>query len=240
MSSFHELFLGFTERIHFEEDFTYEKRKEELALKARSDYVPWIRKHWGTEDVEVSMDERGDIDIRTNKGLIFFTRQAVSLVAWNLTAEAISRIETSRDIAAVLDEAFQLMTPLRPLRYELRLFRTLRFTEPIGNELIENPNFGSVTNKLSPHLVPTNLLNQSTTATFRESEFTDTIFLKVEKSEMEVRYVREAPAGQRGSYVQFLGVANVGSLVERMGLLLDPFIQNPSRIRGKLFQTTKP
>ena len=117
MSPFQDLPVTIGATIRHEDDFTFPKLKEELAVKIRSEYLPKIRDVWKSSYAGVSFDDDGDIKIYTDKGSLYVTQNYVHLSTRIERIALISEVNSLGIISAVLGELFRARSSFQAEEY---------------------------------------------------------------------------------------------------------------------------
>jgi hypothetical protein len=236
MPSFKDIALSVTGSISYEEDFPFRKQKEELALKVRSESVPRIKDLWSLRFAQVSFDSDGDIQVETDKGTLFVSRDAVVVSAW---AKTIGSVGDGRDlqvVADVLDELFRSRAPFRPLRFAIRFFISLRFKQALSPLELQDDVCAIRGSKLLSQIEPSTIRSVRWTVNGREGVFTDTLEFYVGPSSVEVRQSRDSEADEFASFREFIVAANAPAMLERLRPSIEPLIVDTSKVDVGSFQ----
>jgi len=238
MSTFQDLLVTLTGRIVHENDFTFPKTKEELALKIKSDYLPKIHDLWGLGDATVSIDidSEGDIAIEGVKRSLFVTRESIVFSTRPTAIGLIATGQETSETSGVLDDLFKLRRSFKALRYDIRLFLRLRFRQALPLDALQPTYFGTIVGQLSSDLVPASVETLGWQVTYHERDFIDSFELKVEPREFELRYSREGGAHQFSSFENFVMASDLGGVAERIRPFLEPLIADPTKILGIAFR----
>jgi hypothetical protein len=230
MPSFESLLVGVTGRISHEEDFTFPKLKEELAVRFRSEWLPRIRDLWSLESAEVAFDADGDIQVQTDKGALFVTRDAVTIFARGMAVSSIIEGKGLPIVAGVLDELFKARAAFRPGEYSIRFFLRFRFDPPLSVEQWREGMSQLGATHLFHQIDSSHMVSAGWSVGYVESPFQDTLDLDASTSRIEVRQSRRAPASEFPSFEAFIDAAKVANVLERVRPLFAPFIQDAAKI----------
>jgi hypothetical protein len=240
MPAFKDLAVTLTLQINHEEDFTFRKHKEELALVVRSEHLPKIRELWRVEGGMVSFDREGDIQVETEKGSLYLTRYSVMGVSSRASIETIMSEDSVTMMPTVLNELFRARKPITALQYVVRAFLSVRFGEAQRIDELEPQFRALLADRLGGRLAQTEPALFKWSLTFREREFLDSLELSTNPFQVQLRYSRESPSGRFASFEEFVKAANIGYVLESFQPLIEHLIADPSRIRSDSFRENLP
>ncbi len=232
MPDLQDIPVALTCRIFHEEDFTFPKKKEELALTIRLQYLPKIRDLWSLASARVSMDTDGDIQIESERGKLFVMQEGVILTGLVRTLGSIIEGHDTAVISAVLDELFASRRPLQASRYDVRMFVSLQFVEDFPVELMWHSYFEKIITEISPEISPSGLEALRWQMRYSAQEFADSVDVTITRGLFELRYNREGKGEQFASSREFLAAANLTDIANRMRPLIEPLLADPTKIRS--------
>jgi hypothetical protein len=235
MPSFETIGVSITGSISYEEDFSFLKHKEDLALKVRSESVPRIKDLWSLAVAEVGFDTDGDIRVATEKGTLFVSRHNVLVSVWSRTIASIREGRDLQVVADVLEELFRSRIPLRRLRYAIRSFISIRFNQPFSPLQVQDDICSIRGSKLLSGIDPSTVSAFRWVVSARENAFTDTLEAQVGPTSVDVRQGRDSEASEFPSFREFVLAAGVPAMLERLRPSLEPLIADASKLEPVSF-----
>ncbi|MFI5127624.1 MAG: hypothetical protein ACHQJX_12430, partial [Candidatus Acidiferrales bacterium] len=77
-------------------------------------------------------------------------------------------------------------------------------------------------------------------ASFNRNPFLDAMELESTGRDLQLRYVREAPADAFDSYRSFMVAANLSTIVQELKPFIEALIAEPSKLLGRVFREKQP
>jgi hypothetical protein len=232
MANLQEIKGTVSARLGYEDDFTFEKKKEELAQLVRSDVAPRISKLLGGGPAKVSIDSDGDIAVQMkDAGYIYLTSTGATCSALNIALSQISTATSVRLLPDVIGELHQLRSGyLKPIAYALRVFATFWY-----------PNASSVEN-LRSHFFPrfcelseSNITSLSSNLSYVEGPFSDRLELDTKVEQVAVRFMRDAEVSEFANFADFWDKAKIGEVAGKLSPFLEPLDRAEMGSIGRLF-----
>jgi hypothetical protein len=237
MATFQDLHCSVTVRIRHDEDFTFPKIKEELALKLRADRLNRIRESWGVSDVFLSIDEDGDISVQSYKGTLVITQNAVILTEWLVPLKRVMDGTVFPQPESVLNEAFGARTLVQAVGYEVRLYLSLRFNEDLNHEKMVPSYLREITDGLCGNGPRADVNSNRWACEYVQDGFERRWEVRVERQEFQVRHSAGCKSAQVGSLKEFLARVRppLANSITKIEALVEPYIASPEKLRGVPF-----
>lgn len=219
MANLQEIKATVTARLAYEEDFTYDKKKEEMAQLIRSDIAPRVLKILGGESAKVAIDSDDDISIQIKDiGQLYVMSRSLLCSASNITLSLISESPLVRSLPSAMVELHRLRSQyLKPISYGARVFATFWY-----------PSAPSIDNLRSQFFSPFrqfskgNITNLSSNLTSVTQLFRDTLDLESKAEQVTVRVMRDADVAEFADFADFWDKARIGEVVAKLSPLFEP------------------
>ena len=198
--------------------------------------MPRIKDLWSLRFAQVGFDSDGDIQVETDKGTLFVSRDAVVVSVWSKTIGSISEGRDLQVVADVLDELFRSMAPFRPLRFTIRFFYSLRFKQALSPLELQDDVCAIKGSKFLSQVEPSTVRSVRWTVNGRERVFMDTLEFFVGPTSVEVRQTRDSEADEFPSFREFILAAQAAAMLERLRPSIELLIGDTSKVDAGSFQ----
>jgi hypothetical protein len=236
MLTFDKLIARVTGSISYEEDFAFRKHKEELAIKVRSECLPAIKDRWPLKFAQVGLDSDGDVEVETEKGSLFITRDAVVATADRMTVASIAEGRDLQALADVVEELFKSRPGFRQLRFTIRFFSSVGLRQPHSPTELQQYINAMEGIKLFAGLDPSTAQSIRWAVEAREGRFMETLELNIGPANVGVRQSRESNADEFGSFRDFIAAVGAQAMLERLRPVFEPLIADPSKVSALSFR----
>lgn len=208
-------------RLFCEEDFTFEKTKEELAQAVRADIAPRVSKILESELGKVSIDKDGDIVLHIKDvAYIYLTSTGATCSAVNVQLSDVPISPTVHALPKVMAELRDLRPYLKPIDYGVRIFCSFWYPTPESVHELHSRYFSSLPQFSEREHAELDTLSCS--YAYTSGLFQDTINLDTKSEQVSVRIIRDANAIGFPDFSEFWDRANIGYVVSMVAPFLEP------------------
>lgn len=236
MASPQEIKATVSARVGYEEDFTFEKKKEELAQFVRSDVGPRVSKILGGGLAKVSIDADGDITINMKDiAYVYLTGSGATCSASNIALSLIPTSPFVRSVPHVMAELHQLRSAyLKPISYALRVFVTFWYPNPPSIDNLRS-HFFSPLRQFSDG----DITNLSCNLSYNASHFRDTLEVDTKVDQVAARFMRDADATEFADFADFWDKARIAEALTKLAPFFEPLDRAQAASLSKLLASEK-
>ncbi|MFZ0136351.1 MAG: hypothetical protein WAK89_04780 [Candidatus Sulfotelmatobacter sp.] len=235
MPNFDDLILSVTARVTHETDFAFGEHKGELANRLRAKFMGVTSSGAPVTLQEISIDEEGDIGIRTDRGAWYVTANSVFLVGWLTTPGGLSEGTHLGEIQSILESILEERGGLRAELYHVRVLFSARFASREGVDLLRSRVCGAALGAVLGKRTPSAINSFRMSSKYSTGQFSDSLDLDGSKKDIQLRFAREGSTRSFASYRAFLESADLRGVVEDLRPFIEVFVSDPSKLSGVMF-----
>jgi len=205
MPDFEDLPLSVTSRVTHQTDFAFEKNNGEFANRLRSKFN--TAKEAGPRIERISIDDDGDISIRTNNpegGTWYVSASSVTIVGWLTSARKLRDTHGLDELGHTTESLYAERSQFQPELYDVRLFLFARSVPEGDFSAILSRSCGAAFGNIFTKGVPLRMSKGRISAEYQKDGFSDSVDFRISADGIELRYIRAALAEDFASYNKFL------------------------------------
>jgi len=216
-----EIYTTVSGRVACEDDFTFSKNKEELAVRVRSEAAPNISQVMGGQTFRVSLDEEGDITLNSPKAFMFLTRSGVTCSVSGAELNSLADSPEVRSIPTALEYLVLLRAAIqKPIEYSVRVFVPLR--RPTSAFLAAL----SRTFPANEVPVPGAILDFSTSVSAEMEIFRENLEIRADRREVAIRFGWDSDPTRFASYGEFWRNLDFARVFSRVSPIIDLYLKH--------------
>jgi hypothetical protein len=212
MADFDDLILSITGRLQHEFDFAFTKNNGDLANHLRSKFKP--EEESAVRITAVTVDEDGDIRVRTEKATCYLSASAITVAGWLTSAKTLWGERGLDQLGETMECLFAERHAFQSRDYDIRLFVYARKVSDDDVDAVLSRSCGVALQSMFTQGIPHRLRGGRMFAEYQKDKFSDTLEFESLQNDVELRYIRAGKAQDFGSYRQFLRSADLNGLVE--------------------------
>jgi hypothetical protein len=222
MANIDEMKGTISARLSYEEDFTFEKKKEELAQLVRSDVAPRISAILDSAPVHVSIDSDGDIAGSSKDFYIYLTGTSLSCSASSVLLASLSTSDIIEKLPRVIAELHRIRSPyLKPVYYGARLFASFWYPSAQSNLRLRERYFVPFQQLLGAGAGAV-ATAASCSYSFATGVFSDTANFESKGDQVTARIMRDGDASKFANFNEFWFAAKIEDEVRWLAQFFEP------------------
>lgn len=241
MPNFDDLILNITGRVLHQTDFAFAKNSGEMANSLRQTLLAKGLPQPISKIERVEIDDDGDISIRTDKCHLYMSSESILAVGWAVTPNDLSEGRELEGLSRTLELLHKERGSLPLESYQVRLFFSARFLPRSGLlKALQTRSLDTTLTSVLGREAPSEINAFQMSASFNRNPFLDAMELESTGRDLQLRYVREAPADAFDSYRSFMVAANLSTIVQELKPFIEALIAEPSKLLGRVFREKQP
>lgn len=207
-----------TGRLNYEEDFTFRKHKEELALSVRESVAPLVTEILAGTPSNVSIDPEGDVVLNAgNVFWVYVTKFGCTCSAAQIPFDSLLTSNLMLSMPRIVEKIHNLRSShFKPASYGSRIFaRILSPTTPSVEKLQSSCLSTALANLGKPTAF-------SCSYAYDVEPFTDKVEIEFEEDfASSVRISRDSDGTRFENFTQFWTQLDLQNMIDRIALFLE-------------------